>query len=161
MVSQKQAVTNAVKQVRPDYELNSDIFLSDVLTDSDKKQIREIIVDGFLDGEVEMSAEAKTRYFSDRAELTKYVTGLVNNWVRKNPEFNGGSGFTYTAKNPGSRQGTSDETIRALKALLKMTVDPEAKAEIQAAINLRLGELKPKPQINVEAIPAHLRHLIG
>lgn len=161
MVNQKQAVTNAVKQVRPDYQLNGEIALADVLTDSDKQQIRQIIVNGFESGEVEMSEEGKAKYFGNRSELAKYVTGLVNNWVRKNPEFNGGSGFTYTAKNPGSRQGTGDETIRALKALLKITVDPDAKAEVQAAINIRLAEIKPKPTINADALPAHLRHLIG
>lgn len=161
MVNQKQAVTNAVKEVKPDYELGGEVFLADVLTDSEKQQIKQIIVNGFLDGEVEMSPEGKAKYFGDTRELGKYVTGLINNWVRKNPEFNGGSGFSYTAKNPGSRQGTGDETIRALKALLKITTDPDAKAEIMAAISVRMSEIKPKPTINAEALPAHLRHLLG
>lgn len=159
MVNQKQAVTNAVLTVKPDYELGGEVILADVLTSSDKQEIKQILVEGFLAGEVEMSQEGKTKYFSQPTELGKYVVGLINNWVRKNPEFNAGG--QYTPKNPGSRQGSSNETVRALRSLLKITTDSEAKQAIEAEIALQLSALKPKVEINREVIPAHLRHLLG
>jgi len=90
MVNQKQAVTNAVLTVKPDYELNGEVILSEVLTSDDKAKMKEIIVEGFLSGKVEMSAEGKAKYFDNSAELGKYTVGLINNWIRKNPEFNSG-----------------------------------------------------------------------
>lgn len=158
MVNQKQAVKNAVMSVFPDYELNGEVILADILTDTAKAQIKSTIVEGFLSGKVEMSEEGKAKYFSNKAELAKYVTGLINNWVRKDPEFNAGQ--SYEAKNPGSRQGSGDSTLKALKQLLKVTTDTEAKAEIQSAIDERLSEIKPKPTIDVGSLPAHLRHLV-
>lgn len=161
MISQKQAVLEAVRVFKPDYEFNGPASLQSVLTTEDKQKMKEFIVNSFLAGEVEMSAEGKAKYFGDRAELNKYTVGLINNWVRKAKEFNGGSGFSYVAKNPGSRAGSGDETLKALRALLKITTDSDARAEIEAAISERTSEIKPKPEINVDALPEHLRHLVG
>jgi hypothetical protein len=158
MVTQKQAVTNAVLTVKPDYELNGEVVLADILTSDDKSKMKEIIVEGFLSGSVEMSQEGKIKYFSNTAELGKYTVGLINNWIRKNPEFNNGG--QYAPKNPGSRKGTSDETVKALRALLKITADAAVKADIQTEIDKRLNELKPKVEINVAALPEHLRFLV-
>jgi len=161
MVNQKRAVTNAVLKVKPDYVLNGDVTLASVLTDSDKAELKQILISGFLEGEIEMSDEGKTKYFSQPAELAKYVTGLINNWVRKNSEFNGGGSFSYTAKNPGSRRGSSNETVRALRQLLAITTDQEARQAIETEITSQLESLKPKVEIKIEAMPAHLRHLLG
>lgn len=159
MRNQKSATVSTIIRVM-DYDSSNGSAI-DFITSSQKEQVVNELCEGFLEGEIEMSDEGKAKYFSDRKELRKYVVGLVNNWLRKAPELNGGSGFTYTPKNPGSRQGNGDETLRALKALLKITVDPDAKAEIQAAMNIRLSEIKPKVEINTDALPAHLRHLVG
>jgi hypothetical protein len=161
MVSQKQAVTNAVLSVIPDYELGGETALSEVLTETQKKEVRAIIFSGFMSGKVEMSEDGKRKYFGDEKELNKYISGLLNNWVRKNPEFNNGG--SYTTKNPGSRSGTGDEQIKALKSLLKVTADAEVRKEIEQAITERLAEIKPAQTvtINVDALPAHLRHLVG
>ena len=158
MVNQKQAVKNAVLAVFPEYELNGEVILADIMTDTAKASIKSALVEGFLSGKVEMSQEGQAKYFGNTSELSKYVTGLINNWVRKDPEFNNGG--TYEAKNPGSRQGSGDRVLKALRQLLKTTDDNEAKAEIETAIQERLSELKPKVEIDVEAIPAHLRKLI-
>ena len=103
-----------------------------------------------------MSTEARQKYAAD-AELKKYVVGLVNNWIRKAPEFN--SGNTYQAKNPGSRTGSSDPKLKALKTLLS-TVSEDQKSAVQAAIDARLEELKPKITIDTDLLPEHLRHLV-
>lgn len=96
----------------------------------------------------------------DEAALIKYIPGLVNNWLRKDKRLNGGE--TYVTKKPGSRSGSGDESIKAMRTLLSVTSDPEAKAQIQTALSERLAELKQKdaPQIKVEALPPTLRHLV-
>jgi hypothetical protein len=145
--------------VIPGYELGGETILSEVLTDAQKKEIRSILVSGFQSGQIEMSEEAKVRY-SETSELSKYVSGLLNNWVRKNPEFNNGG--NYTVKNPGSRSGSGDEQIKALKSLLKVTADAEVRKEIEQAITERLAEIKPAATvtINVDALPEHLKYLV-
>jgi hypothetical protein len=90
----------------------------------------------------------------DDAKLMKYIPGLVNNWLRKDLRLNGGA--PYVTKNPGSRSGSGDETLRAMKALLAATTDSTARTEIQQAIDARIEELKPKVEINVTKLPEHL-----
>lgn len=91
------------------------------------------------------------------AELKKYIPGLVNNWVRKDRRMNGGS--KYETKRPGSRTGTGDESIKAMRTLLASVTDSKDKATIQAAIDARIAELKPKKEIDLSALPESLRHL--
>ena len=91
-------------------------------------------------------------------QLLKYIPGLVNNWMRKDKRLNGGS--QYVAKRPGSRSGSGDESVKAMRTLLSVTTDPEAKEQIQAAISARVAELKPKVDIDVEKLPEALRHLV-
>lgn len=92
------------------------------------------------------------------AELRKYIPGLVNNWLRKDTRLNGGT--KYVAKRPGSRSGSGDESIKAMRTLLAMTTDVEAKAAIQQEIDKRISELRPAPTLNVAALPEALRHLV-
>jgi hypothetical protein len=161
-MNQRQATVTTLMSILSErgvsYELNGETPISQVLTKSDKDQAVSIISQGFLSGQIDMSAEGKAKYFSDEKELKKYVVGLVNNWIRKATEFNGSA--KYEIKNKGSRAGSGDEQIKALKELLKQTTDAEVRAEIQEAINDRTEEIKPKAEINVDALPVHLRHLV-
>lgn len=93
-------------------------------------------------------------------QLKKYIPGLVNNWLRKDKRLNGNT--TYVAKNPGSRSGSGDEAIKAMKLLLSVTTDPDSKQEIQTEIDKRLATLKAAnaPAIDVEKLPEALRHLV-
>ncbi len=162
-MNQRQATVSAIISVLSNrgvnYEFNGETPVSQLLTSDDKSKVVDMLCQGFLEGKIEMSQEGKVKYFSFPNELRKYTVGLVNNWIRKAPEFNGGC--QYTAKNPGSRKGSGDETVKALKALLSITSDETVKAEIQSEINKRIAELKPTVEINVEALPEHLRHLVG
>lgn len=93
-------------------------------------------------------------------QLKKYIPGLVNNWLRKDKRLNGGT--TYQAKNPGSRSGSGDESVRAMRQLLAATTDPDAKLAIQAEIDKRIASLKPQSSpINPALLPENLRHLVG
>ena len=160
-MSQRTATVKAIISVITDrgvqYELNGETPISEVLTIDDKQKVCQIIFNGFRNGNIELSAEAAGKFRADN-ELRKYVVGLVNNWIRKAPEFNGGN--SYQTKNPGSRSGTGDAKIKALKALMSTVSDESTKAQIQLAIDERLEELQPKVQIDVTALPEHLRHLV-
>jgi hypothetical protein len=160
MMNQRNAVVSTIISVLNErgcsYEMNGPLSISEVMTDSDRQKVIGIICQGFRAGKIEMSAEARVKYAAD-SDLRKYVVGLVNNWVRKAPEFN--SGNAYQTKNPGSRTGSGDPKLQALKALLN-TVPEAHKPAVQAAIDARLEELKPKVTIDTNLLPEHLRHLV-
>jgi len=162
-MNQRQATVSAIiaqlSSRGVDYVFNESEPVSELLTSDDKSKIVDTLCQGFLEGQIDMSAEGKAKYFSMPAELRKYTVGLLNNWIRKAPEFNGGTG--YVAKNPGSRKGSGDDTVKALRALLSVTTDAAMKAEIQREIDNRLSELKPKVEIDIFALPEHLRHLVS
>jgi hypothetical protein len=164
-VNQRQATVNTILAVLNergvDYELNGPTPISQVLTDSDKAQVREILFNQFRSGQVEYKSSFQAKV-DDDSELKKYISGLVNNWIRKAKEFN--SGNTYKAKNPGSRAGSQDPEVKEMRKLLSVTTDPEARAMIQEAIDSRVAELKAHKNqvtIDVNQLPEHLRHLIG
>lgn len=123
-------------------------------TDAQKAEIYGALLNSFRAGEW-----TKNSGGTDDATVAKYIPGLVNNHVRKDQRLNGGK--KYEAKNPGSRQGSGDESIKAMRTLLSVTTDPSVRDQIEAAIEARLEELKPKAQINVAALPEALRHLVG
>ena len=93
------------------------------------------------------------------SELKAYVSGLQSNWLRKDKRLNGN--VTYVAKNPGSRAGSTDAQIKAMRQLLSTKSDPSERAEIQTFIDARVAELKPAKStvINVDDLPEALRHL--
>ena len=163
MKSQKNAVCELLLLVLSmrdvEYTLNGEVNIKDVLTPSDKAWVRQEVTKGFYEGEISMSEQAQAKFLSNETEMKKYVHGLVNNWIKKCPDFNQGS--KYVPKNPGSRAGQGDDQVKAMRNLKKTTNDLTAIAEIDKAIADRLAEIKPATvEINVEALPEHLRHLV-
>ncbi len=158
MITQKQAVTNAVLSLFPKFKLGGEVVLKTLLDTENKKEMKSIIFEGFRAKEITYAG--KEENLADDAYLNKYVAGLLDNWVRKNPEFNAGG--IYRTKNPGSRAGSGDESIREMRKLLKTVTDETEKTEIQTAIAARLAEIKPESvvTVNAKAIPEHLRKFI-
>lgn len=142
------------------YELGGSKSISEVLTDEDRATVRKMIVAGFKAGRIEMAEESKTKYFNDDKALSAYVSGLVNNWIRKAPEFNGGG--KYSPKNPGARAGSQDEQIVEMTKLLKSTNDPKIKSAVEQAISDRKAELlySKQPTIDASKLPKHLQYLV-
>ena len=159
-VNQKQAVTNAVLSVYPDYELGGEVTLSSIITKENKSVIKAILAEGFESGDITMTSQAQAKYVGNPTEMTKYVGGLLDNWIRKNPEFNAGS--KYITKNPGSRAGSGDEQVRAMRSLKKTTNDPATLEAIDKEIASRLAEIKPVHvvTIDVDHLPESLKHLV-
>lgn len=165
-ISQHQAVVNAVvshlgERFIPGQDAKQ------FLGKSDRQAIAAIIAKQMLDGEVALSDGAKAKYGESAETLaSKYVMGMVTNWLNKSPELNGGA--KYVTKNPGSRAGSSDEQVREMRKLKKQLTElgnAEGAARVEDAITARLAELgaaKVKTvEINAEAIPEELRALLG
>lgn len=146
-MTQGEAVYNAVVEIlgeKPTGKVE--------LTDAQLAQVEQRVFLSFKTGETVHSKNP-----SDEA-LNKYIPGLVNNWLRKDLRLNGGT--PYTAKNPGSRSGSGDEAIKAMKTLLSMTTDLDAREAIQTEIDKRLAEIKPKAQLDIEKLPESLRQFV-
>lgn len=159
-MNQREATCNTILSVLNErgftYELDGETPIGDVLTTEDKSKVREILFVMFRANKIDFKSPEK---LADDKYLKDYISGLVNNWIRKAPEFNGGN--VYQAKNPGSRAGSGDEQIREMKKLLSVTNDAEAKAAIMAAIEQRQAEIKPTTvTIDLSKLPEHLRALV-
>lgn len=122
------------------------------LTSAQKSEVHEKVIAFFASGQCVHTKNPTPE------QMKKYVPGLVNNWVRKDPRLNGNQ--KYVTKNPGSRAGSSDESVKAMRLLLSVTTDPEAKSAIESEMKLRLEAIKPKATINTAALPESLRHLV-
>lgn len=147
-ITQGEAVFQAVREVFPDGAVPN----TTEWTAAQKEKVNAIVFHFFKTGVTVHKSNP------DDAALLKYIPGLVNNWVRKDKRLNGGT--TYQAKNPGSRMGAGDEQLKNLKLLLAAVTDEETKSKVQAAIAQRQEELKPKANINIEALPPHLRAFV-
>ena len=165
--SQRQATVEAILEVLEsrgiDYQLNGETPVSEVLIDSDKATVREMLFEQFRAGEVSVSDNFRDTKLHDDSELKKYISGLVNNWIRKYKPFN--CGQAYVAKNPGSRAHVGDEQLRELKKLsAQCAEDPEAMKAITDAIVQRKAQLEAEKAksvtVNVDALPEALRHLV-
>ena len=164
-VNQRTACVNTILSVLEDngvsYELNGEICVNEVLTDPMKLNVREILFTSFRSGNVEYKASFQAKV-NDDSELKKYISGLLNNWIRKAKEFNNGQ--AYKAKNPGSRAGSQDTKVKEMRKLLSVTTDPNAKVMIEAAIAERVATIKAETntvEIDYDALPEALRAQLG
>ena len=162
MKNQRQATVETIvntyyNRSGSDYELNGEVIMNDVFTSEMKKETQSILFQMFRSGHVQYRPEFQVKV-DDDAKLASYISGLVNNWLRKAKELNNGQ--AYTAKNPGIRAGSGDKTVRELKKLLSKVKGTANEAKVQAAIDKRLEEIKPKVEIDATLIPEGLQDLI-
>lgn len=153
-LSQKEAVYQAVLSVKGTTEVSGAVSM----TREERAMVNQILVEGFRSGSIELD-----RVYSD-TELKAYVSGLQSNWLRKDTRLNGG--VAYVPKNPGSRAGSGDAQLKALRALLSVTTDPSDKTEIQGYIDARVAELaKAKAstavQVDFSKLPPELAAKFG
>ena len=163
-VNQRTGVVNSILSVLSERgvesEMNGEVCINEVLNDSDKIKVRSILFSMFRENKIEFKSSFQSKV-DDDSELKKYVSGLVNNWIRKCKEFNNGQ--VYQPKNPGSRMGSQDGKIKEMKKLLSITSDERSRVLIQQTIDNRIQELKSEKnvvEINVNNLPESLRHLI-
>jgi hypothetical protein len=157
-MKQNDAVFQAVCSV-----LDAKSFDSAVeLTKEQRDSVVNIVTQGIVGGQVDFSDEAKAKYDTE-AKIKSYTGGMVSNHLRKDKRLNGNT--KYEIKNPGSRAGSGDPALKALKALRSTITDPENLAAVDEAIANRTAEVQASKQktvvIDPEALPEHLRHLLG
>lgn len=158
--SQKEAVFSAVSSVLGEagIQVNEGDNFATHLTKELRAQVTNILVEGFNGGSI-----ALDKTFEDEAGLRTYCSGLTSNWLRKDTRMNGGT--KYVAKNPGSRVGSGDASLKAMRALLQTKTDPADRAEIQDFIDARVAEVqasrKPVKSIDFTALPAELAAKYG
>lgn len=128
-MTQKEAVFQAVTNVCGEHDGPY------TPTKDERSSVNQILFEGFRAGTIELDRE-----YTD-SELKAYVSGLQSNWLRKDKRLNGN--VQYVAKNPGSRAGSTDPQIKAMRVLLSTQVDPAKRAEIQSFIDKRIAEIKP------------------
>lgn len=167
--TQREAVYQAIVNVLADNGIKFDGGnVSEFLTKEYRGEVHAIICEGFKTSAIEFEATpANQEKLSSESKLSAYVSGLISNWIRKDTRLNGGS--KYTAKNPGSRVGQSDEQMKTLRALAKQFVnDSEKLAVVNAQIEKRKMELaaSKKPvatltQEQIDALPADVRESLG
>lgn len=153
-ITQKEAVFNAVTSVlnENNVQVSEGTNVNPLMNKEYRSQVNAILFEGFRNGTVELD-----RDFTD-SELKGYVSGLQSNWLRKDKRLNGGN--KYSAKNPGSRTGSGDASLRALRALLSTLTTAEDKAEVQSAIDARILEIQATKvkavSIDTSVLPAEL-----
>lgn len=155
MMNQKSAVIAAVSTVLANSGLSYEgSSAKAVMTKEHRAQVNTILFAGFRAGEIELDGD-KTD-----TELKSYVSGLQSNWLNKAKELNGG--VQYAAKNPGSRAGSADPQVKALRALLASKTDSSERDEIEGYIDSRLQEIgqtkKTKTvEVNFADLPTELQ----
>lgn len=121
-----------------------------------RAQVNAILFEGFKAGRIELERE-----YTD-SDLKSYVSGLQSNWIRKDKRLNGG--VSYQAKNPGSRAGSTDPQLKAMRALLTTLDSAEDRAEVQKHIDAKVAELQAAKQaktVDFSALPADLQAKFG
>lgn len=144
-MTQKDAVFNAITQV---FASNSISFtpnatnVAGLLTRELRSQINARLVTDFSSGSVELSDDAKSK-LENVLELRAYISGLVSNWVRKDPRLNGGNIVATTSSSTSSVSKVlrNDAQLQALRKLHAAQVDSSKQAEIQGHIEKRISEL--------------------
>jgi len=136
-----QAIVNVCGQQDTKYEPSKE----------QRASVKQILFDGFKAGTIVLGKE-----YTDE-ELSAYIPGLISNWLRKDKRLNGG--VAYVPANPGSRAGSSDPQVKAMRLLLASKTDPEERAEIQGFIDARVATLKPAKTVdlNIDDLPEALK----
>ncbi len=166
-MKQRDAVYNAVTSVFEDagIQFEDGMNASEFMTKETRASIQAIVVEGFKSGQIEFEdTPSNHEKMNSASKLNTYVSGLVSNWLRKDTRLNGNT--KYTAKNPGSRVGASDPTLKALRQLAsQFKTDSDKLSAIQSQIDARVGALNAekakKITVDLSVLPAELISELG
>jgi hypothetical protein len=151
MQTQKEAVYTAVMNVLESegLEFEKGQIITELVDDKMRASVHAILVEGFKAGEISLKqTEENQKKLKNSSELSSYVSGLISNWFRKDTRLNGGG--VYKPKNPGSRAGHSNPTIKALRQLLKTGLSTDQATKVQSELDIRIKEFRAAKQKDVE-----------
>lgn len=163
-MKQSETVYNATVSVLSEagIQFEDGMNVSELLNKGLRSQVCEVVTAAIEAGECDFSESAHEKY-PDTDSKRKYVRGLMSNWYRKDTRMNGGE--QYQPKNPGSRIGSQDNEVKALRLLIKSGQLSDDKAAIaQARVDERIAEIKAernKTEIDMSAIPSDLLAELG
>lgn len=161
-VSQKQGVFNAVVAFCEENSIQFDEGMDFQPSKEQKAGITQLVAQAMHAGEVQLSEAAAEKYDTLEKKVG-YCKGLVDNWLRKDKRLNGG--VQYQIKNPGSRAGAGDATVRELKKLKKTLTEQSDIDMVDAEIEKRLNEIKAEKaksiEIDTSVLPEDLQHLVS
>src|ERR1017187_7779629 len=129
-MTQKEALFRSVcavlaqAQIEPEGAMNEPFASTSPNHKTLRGQVNNILFEGFKAESINYDGA-----LPNDTELKAYVSGLQSNWLRKDKRLNGG--VKYTAKNPGSRAGSTDPAIKAMRLLLDSQTDSAKREEIQ------------------------------
>lgn len=153
--TQKEAVFTAVVNVLAQSGIQVIEGKPVTMTKEARAQVNAILFENFRNGSIELSPDCK---ISDDSSLKGYVSGLQSNWLRKDKRLNGGT--QYVAKNPGSRAGSGDASLKAMRTLKSTLTTQADQDEVQGHIDARLAEIAASKAksvtIDYSALPADL-----
>lgn len=164
-MKQKDAVFSAISQVLGDngVAFESGLNVSSLLNKEFRGQITNILVASFQNGEIDMDANFANTTKHNTPKLRAYVSGLISNWVRKDTRLNGN--IAYVPKAPGSRKGSGDPQLKALRALYGQATTDADRNEIQGYIDTRVAELESAKfstsKLDISALPEELVAKLG
>lgn len=163
-ISQKQAVVNGVNFVLG-ASFDASLSAREQLSDEQLSAVKSFVTKAIMSGTVEYGKD-----ISDEKEVSKYVSGMVSNHLRKAKELNGGATYAPQSTGRGSRDGQISELNKLLKTYKEGTEEynqildaiTSRKTEISADKAVVLKEkrkAKELSSINMEALPENLRSL--
>ena len=161
-MKQVQAVVNAVAEILGDSFTEGSTVVRDVITDQQKIEVREIVFNGILSGDVEYK-----KSLEDEVAIKRYVSGMVDNHFRKSQLLNGGAAYK-----PSSTGTKRDPQLRELNRLLKtVPEDSEDFYKVQEHIESRESALageraaqslaNSRDKIDASLIPSHLTDMLN
>jgi len=154
---QKEAVYTAIVNVLSEsgVTVTEGTDVAPLLTKELRAQVSQILSEGFKNGTIELKKEF------NKSNMKAYVSSVQSNWIRKDKRLNGN--IIYVAKNPNSRAGSGDVTLKAMKNLLLTEETEEGRTEIQAYIDAHLVSLKTTKikaktkTVNFDVLPEALK----
>lgn len=165
MKTQSESTINAVINLANDknYEcVPFETVYKDVLTKDDEKQVGDIIYKGIVSQEIQLSEKSQIKFKNDPKALRRYVTGLVNDRLRKAKALNGNSKYEF--KNPGKLKSSRDPELQALLAVKSTLTKPEDILEVDLAIKVAQDRIdlanKKTVTINLDVLPENIRLML-
>lgn len=163
-ISQKQSVVDGVTSVLGS-SFDATLPARDQLSDSQLTEVKTYVTKAIMSGSVEYSKE-----ISDEKEVSKYVSGMVSNHLRKAKELNGGSAYVPQSTGRGSRDAQISELNKLLKTYAEGTEEynqisdaiASRKSEIsaeKAEVAKEKRKVKELSSINMDALPENLKSL--
>ena len=155
-LSQVQAVINAVADVLGDSFVPNTTVVKDILTVDQKKEVRNLVEQGIINGEVVYKGDIE-----NSEKFNRYVNGMINNHLMRSKKLNGGQ--------PHKSKVKRDDQLNEMKKLLNtLTPGTSQYNQVAEAISKRKQELSIKkvtktvsPEIDTSITPSEISSIVS